>query len=228
VLKQYFTRLRGLHEIIFMVCILILSLSGNVANATVIGVSTSNVNPIVGESINVDLHISGLSTAPGASLSAFDLDILFDDNVFAFTGFSFIDPGLGHNQLELPEAGAFSFDGDVIDLGLGLLDAYGISGNSDSTLDAAQANEFRFLGLTFTAIAEAAYSSISIDLSDPFLFILDSTFDDLNVSYLPAEVDLSVSSEPSSVPEPSTLLLLAVGILLLLTNTWKRFITLGR
>jgi hypothetical protein len=158
---------------------LLLSLFSIVANAAVISANVSNTNPLIGETIGVNFGISGLSTAPGDSLSAFDLDILFDDSVFAFTGFSFTDLGSGSNQLDLPEINKFPFDGNVTVSGIGILDAYGLSGNSNTVLDTNQAGSFRFLGLTFTAIAEAPSSTISINLNDPLLLVLDSSFGDL-------------------------------------------------
>lgn len=179
------------------------------ANATEISVSVSNANPSVGDSVDVYFTISGLTSAPANSLSAFDFDILFDDTVLSFINASFDDPVLG-NQLDLPEASAFPFDGGVFDLGSGLLDAYGLSGNSDSVLDADQADQFRFLGLSFTAIAAGSVSAL-IDLSDPFLAVLDSGFSDLIVDYAPSQVDFTVSSGVAGVPEPGSLLLLAIG-----------------
>lgn len=204
-----------------LISALMLNLVTAAAYATAIDLSASSTHLTVGETFYVDFTISGLSGAPGDSLSAFDLDILFDDSVFSLTGFDFTDPVLGNNQLDLPEIGAFPFDGDVFDQGNGVLDAYGISGNSDSVLDADQAMDFRFLGLTFLTIAEASATSISMDLNDPSLLILDSYWGDLNVNYAPAQVDLTVSTSVP-VPEPATVLLVASG-LPFLSNRFRKY-----
>ena len=206
---------------VLVVSTLMLNLAANAAYATTIDISASNTNLTVGETFHVDFNISGLTNASGDSLSGFDFDILFDDSVFSLTGFDFTDPILGNNQLDLPEIGAWPFDGDVFDLGNGVLDVYGISGNSDLVLDADQATDFRFLGLTFLTIAEASSTSISIDLNDPSLLLLDSFWGDLNVNYESAQVDLTVSTN-APVPEPATILLFASG-LPFLSNRFRKF-----
>lgn len=219
-------QLSSFRNICFLLSVGMLNLASVPANAAIIDVSAPITNLTIGEHVYVDFNILGLTGAIGDSLSAFDLDILFDDSVFSFTGFDFTDPVLGNNQLDLPEIGAFSFYGNVFDPGNGVLDVYGVSGNSDLVLDADQANDFRFLGLTFLAIAETSSSGISINLTDPYLLVLDSDFGDLDISYAPAQVDIAVSSSAPStpVPEPSTLLLLTMGMPFLSSRIRKRFV----
>ena len=149
----------------YAVNILLLSVFSYSANAAIISMNTANTNLNIGDSFVVDFNISGLTSNIGDSLSAFDFDILFDHTALSFNGASFTNTGVD-NQLELAESGAWPFDGDVIDSGSGLLDAYGISGNSDSVLDSDQLTDFRFLGLEFTAIAATTSASISIDLNE--------------------------------------------------------------
>lgn len=112
--------------------------------------------------------------------------------------------------MDLPEVGAFPFDGAAFDLG-GVVDAYGVSGNLDFILDADQEDSFRFLGLSFTAVSETVSSSILVDLTDPFLLMLDSSFGDLSVDYSLSQVDINVSSA-TSVPAPGAFMLLAAGL----------------
>ncbi len=192
-----------------------------IAYAVTINIDTLDTSIVVGETVYIDFTISGLSSAPGDSLSAFDFDILFDDSVFLLTSFDFSDPILGNNQLDLPESGAWPFDGDVKDNGNGILDAYGVSGNTASFLDAYQASDFRFLGLTFLAVAEAPISSISIDLNDPSLLVLDSSWNDLNVNYASSQLDFTISTN-APVPEPATILLFATGLLPLLSKQLRK------
>lgn len=179
--------------------------------AAVIDLSVSNTNVNVGNSVEVNFGILGLTSAAGDSISGFDFDILFDSSVLSFTGASFNDPVLG-NQLDLPEIGAFSFIGNATDIGSGILDVYALSGNSDFILDVDQANAFRFLTLTFKALVSTSSTNIGIDINDPFLLALDSGFNDLAVSYGAIDVNLAISEpSPNSVPEPSILALLALG-----------------
>lgn len=195
--------------------------TGIIANAAIIDINASDTSLTVGETINIDFTISDLSGASGDSLSAFDFDILFDDSVFSLTSFNFLDPILGNNQLDLPEIGAWPFDGGVSDNGNGVLDAYGVSGNTDFVLDANQATDFRFLELTFLTIAEVPATSISIDLNDPSLLVLDSFWGDLNVNYASSQIDFTASTN-TPVPEPATVLLFAAGLPLLLNRCRKK------
>jgi hypothetical protein len=184
------------------------------ANASVISVNVSNSSLGIGDTVNVDFRISGLTRAIGDSLSGFDFDILYDEAAFSLTSYDFNDPVLG-NQLDLLEAFSLGFYGDVITTGGGVLDAYGVSGNSDWVLDSDQADEFSFLNLSFRAIAETSSSVFEIDLVDPNLLALDSMFNNLSVAYSPvsASVVVSDASTPTPVPEPATLLLFSMGLL---------------
>ncbi len=66
---------------LLILCFLITTFSLNIgsdfANAALIDVTASTADITLGEIINVEFEISGLSNSPGDSLSAFDLDILF-------------------------------------------------------------------------------------------------------------------------------------------------------
>ncbi|MGD8910089.1 MAG: hypothetical protein PVI92_12165, partial [Chromatiales bacterium] len=184
------------------------------ASAALIGVSASSTNVAVGDTVDINFDISGLSLAAGDSLSAFDFDILYDDSAFSFTGFSFADPLLG-NQLDLPIVGSLGFSGDVVAIGSGSLDAYGTSGNPGADLDADQVNGFRFLSLSFSAIAETSSCLFEIDLADPQLLVLDSDFGDLSVSYQSSGVAVAVSNS-ANVSEPGSVLLFVLGMMMLL------------
>ncbi len=54
-----------------------------------------------------------------------------------------MDPVTATNQLDLPEIDAFPFDGDVYEISNGVLDAYGVSGNTD-TIRYNASNRFPF------------------------------------------------------------------------------------
>lgn len=192
--------------------LLILSFYYSPTHAATISMSTTDTTVNVGDTFVVDFYISDLTSNAGDSLSAFDLDVLFDNTTLAYTGTNFTHTA-GDNQLEFTEVGSLPFDGAAFDLGAGLVDVYGISGNSDTVIDANQLDEFRFLGLEFTAIATTSFTSISIDLVDPALLLLDSGFNNLSKSFSSSQVNMTISSLPQfPVSEPGTLALFAALI----------------
>lgn len=184
------------------------------AHASTIGVSVSTSAPSVGETFVVDISIFGLTSASGDSLSAFDFDIVYDDGQLKLTDYGFDDPALG-NQLDLAEVGKLAFVGEVLDLGGGLLDVYGLSGNSDTVLDTDQATAFRFLTLSFQALAPTSSTAIYIDLNDPSLMVLDSGFGDLAYSFSSSGATVAVSDQRNNVPAPAPILLITAGMLLI-------------
>jgi hypothetical protein len=182
-------------------------------HSSTIGISVSKNAPLVGETFGVYFTVSGLTSATGDSLSAFDFDIIYDDSKLSLTGYGFDDPALG-NQLDLAEVGKFAFVGDLFDFGGGLLDVYGLSGNSDTVLDADQASAFRFLILSFQTLVPTSSTLIEIDLADPFLAVLNSGFGDLAYSFSSSGVTVTVSDQMNNVPEPTLILLFGTGLLL--------------
>jgi hypothetical protein len=197
----------------FLLLAIILILLAAACPSYAISISLNSIASVdVGEEFDVIFEIDGLTSASMDSLSAFDIDVLFDNTFLSLTGYSFVDSSTGINQLELTELGSLTFDGDVIDLGGGVIDAYGVSGNSDIVLDSNQAGTFTFLTLTFEALSAADNVAIGIDMNDPFLFFLDSWYGDLQIDTM-SFTSLQISDSNSApVPEPSTLLLIATGI----------------
>lgn len=189
----------------------------NGAHAAFIGLQASNTSLNVGDSVSISLEISGLSHTATDSLDAFDINLLFDNTAFDLTGYSFADPVLG-NQLDLPgDPLDFGFLGNASATG-GVVDAYGISGNDFSFLDANQATDFTFLTLVFKATAETVGSGFTLDLSDPTLSFLNTTYtDDLPVSYATITATVSVSNgSGGTVDEPSATVLVLTALLPLL------------
>lgn len=189
--------------------------------AAIINLTSNNTNLHKGDLFEVQLVISGLSSNIGDSLSAFDLDISFDSNVLSFTKANFSDSILG-NQLDLPEATAFPFFGGAFDLGNGILDVFGISGNSSTVLDTDQFDQFRFLNLSFIAIADTNSSSIFVDLNDPNLLTLDSGFNDLNTTFRNNKLNFFVST--TKLVEPNILWLIVFCIPIFLQNKARIFL----
>jgi hypothetical protein len=199
---------------ILSTALLVAALGMAPARAAVIDVSTPSNTLLVGDTVSVNFNISGLTAAPDASLSAFDLDIRFDQAAMQFTGFGFADPASGLNQLDLAEAGSFPFLGDAFING-SLIDAYGLSGNSAALLDAGQADSFTFLVLHFTAIATSPVSTVAIDLSDPAQLFVDSQAARLAATIGAPGVQFAINAAVPPVPEPAALPLFGVGLLVL-------------
>jgi hypothetical protein len=176
---------------------------GTAQGAGIVNVSASQNSVVLGGSFSLYFDISGLSPD---SLGAFDLDLNFDNSVLDLTGFSFDDPTTGQNQLDF--VGGLGFFGDAVDLG-GVVDAFGSSGNSPATLDAEQAENFRFLTLTFTTLALSSGTSLGVDLNDPTLTFVDAGNNFLNYSFGSAGATVAVTSPNGggTVPEPGALAL---------------------
>lgn len=178
--------------------------------AAVINLSASASSVAVGQSFQVDFRVSGLSAAAGDSLSGFDLNVLFDAAAVQLTGFSFFDASGSLNQLDLSEPGSFGFLGNALVSG-NSIDVFGLSGNSAATLDAGQADAFRFLSLNFKALAPSAGTAIGLDLSDPNLLFTDSGAGALPYTVNGDSVRLAIG-QGTPVPEPGTLLLLLAAL----------------
>jgi hypothetical protein len=179
-------------------------------HAATINLSTASATYTVGQSVTVDFRIGGLTGAANDSLSGFDLDVLFDSALLKLTGYGFTDPASNRNELDLPEAGSLGFNGDASANG-GRVDAFGVSGNSAAELDASQAGDFRFLTLTFEALAASGATAIQVDLADAGLLFLSSDFGDLDANFGAARVAFAIVPGGTQVPEPGSLALLLVG-----------------
>src|SRR5205809_960449 len=105
------------------------------AVADTISMSSSGDIAAVGDAVTIHFQIIGLTSGIFSSLSAFDINVLYDPKVLALTSFSFIDPASGLNQLDLAEPGAFPFLGAVDDPLTGVIDSFGVSGNTAGFLD---------------------------------------------------------------------------------------------
>lgn len=185
-----------------------------------ISIESSETRVAVGDAVFLDVRID---LDLDEILSAFDFDLSFEDSAFNFISASFVDPATGANQLDLPEVGAFGFVGDAFPLGGGVLDVFGVSGNTDNVLNINQVDNFLFARLEFRAIAEIISSPFSLITGDPSLAFLGADFLDLDIAFAPGVTTVSVGSSVA-VPEPGTiwLLLAAMPALLIVSHLRSR------
>lgn len=181
------------------------------ASAAAIDVTSSASMLTIGQGVDVNFNISGLSHAPGHSMSAFELDVLFDPAVLQLAGFAFSDGASGLNQLDFAESTSFGFLGAATASG-GAIAAFGLSGNSAAVLDSAQSDAFRFLRLRFASVTASAATSVAINTADPALLFADSDANRLPVDLRMPQVTLAVVSA-AAIPEPGSLLLLLIGMM---------------
>lgn len=153
-----------------------------------------------GSSTDVALVISGLTAGAAPSLSTFDLDVSFDPAVLDFGSATFGDPILG-DQLDLFGLGSLA----LATPGVGTVNLFELSFDLPSDIDALQAGSFTLATLTFNALAVGA-SDLGISINT----LGDSLGDPLSATVQGGSI---VSRGPSIVPEPSSLLLLVLGLL---------------
>lgn len=177
-----------------------LLLATSTSQAITIGFEPATQEVRVGTSVDERLVISGLGDGTAPSLSTFDLNISFDTALLAFSGVTFGDPNLG-DQLDLLGFGSITSVNDSI---AGTVNLFELSLDDPSDLDDLQAGSFTLAVLSFNALsAGTTVLDISvIDLGDALggLLVVDTQ-----------SGSVMVSSRP--VPEPSSLLLICIGLL---------------
>lgn len=152
-------------------------------------------------SFNVDVVISGLNAA-GEIVSAFDLDVAYDDSMLSATDVTF--------GSFLGDPLAFEAFTNVDLTTPGIVDFAELSLLFDFELASIQPDTFTLATLTFEA---TAFGTSSLIFSDGFDDIKGrSIFDGSN--FIPAilQIDSVGTANVSAVPEPGTILLLGSGL----------------
>jgi len=169
-----------------------------VARATpVVAVVPSATDVALGSWFDVAIRISGLDDGAAPSLGAFDLDFAYDPAVLVAASPSFGDPSLG-DQLDLMGFGPILGSSPN---GSGSLNLFEISFDPTDLLDSAQAGAFTLATIPFFAAA-AGTSALTITINA----LGDAT------GFVPIEA--GVVNGSVTVPEPGTLILLGLGLVI--------------
>lgn len=187
-----------------VIVLFVLGLFNPVQAIPVLSFDVSNSTPLLGDTVNVDIVISG-----AVNLFAFNIDMSFDSNVLSFSGIS-SGSFLGSGGLTLSSIlGSPGFDnstpGQIQDISDSLLGPVsGVSGNG--------------------ILATITFSVIAGGLSTLDLLNLNSLGGTELIDDNGQSISISGSSagSVSPVPEPKTLLLVAIGLgILALKKTYR-------
>ncbi len=167
----------------------LLLLTVGVAQAITISFEPAAQEVSLGSSVDVDVVISDLGDGAPPSLGAFDLDVGFSPTVLGFNSLIFGD------QLDILGLGSIQGFSEPM---LGTVNLFDVSLDSVADLNSLQAGSFVLAMLNFTALSKGT-SGLTITVND----LVDA-------SAAPLVADLQSASV--SVPEPSGLLLLGIGL----------------
>lgn len=148
----------------------VLLFATNASAAIILSAVPGFTDAVPGDTVTIDIVISGLDAGGPDSLGAFDLDMIYDPGALSVTGISM---GSMLGDFGLGEAIDFSFG----DLG-GVIDLAVVSLLFDFELDAMQPADFVLASIDFSVdvLALGAITEVSFGplvLSDAFGFELD-------------------------------------------------------
>ncbi len=189
-------------KLFIVLCAIGLSLSLN-ANAISIDLIANQTAINVGDNIEVQVRISGLSNANAPALGIYDVNFNYDASLFSFSSILWGDSTLG-NQLDLNSFGSLQDNNS----GLGWLSALEVSFDEVADLELLQAGEFTLFSVLLHAIAIGSgnFSLTTNALGDAYG----------NDLFTDTITGTTVDVRSISVPEPSSLLLL-LGMLAVIT-----------
>ena len=185
---------------VVLVVVVFFSLS---AFAATIGFEPVSQTVPVGESVSVDLVISGLGDGTSPSLAGFDLFIEYDPTILALSDVSFGDPDLG-DQLDVLFWGINDYD--VSTYAPGIEEIFELSWNPAADLVDQQAPSFVLATLTFDTLSVGTSPLEIVDPNPPFV-----------ASRLSDELGNALDFERESgsitpVPIPGTFILFGFGL----------------
>jgi len=162
--------------------IAVLLLASGIANANIV---LGFGNPVqTGNSIDINIVISGLGSGASSSISTYDLDVIFDSSHLSFLNASFGDSVLG-NQLDILGFGLNEADASVADAGV--LNIFEVSLDDAGELNDQPAESFTLATLTFGVLkADSSQLSFSVnDLGDADANFLTTDLTAVTVSTVP-------------------------------------------
>lgn len=169
------------------------------AHAVLLDFQSPSAAAVMGESVSVDIVVSGLGNFSPDSLGAFDVSVAYDPVVFAFSGYT-----LGAFLGDL--GSAESLDASLGDSG-GSLNIAQVSLLADADLHALQPGEFALATLDFDVLDLAIGATSQLSFAGPL-------FSDTGGGALPATSGgPAIFVGRAEVPNPSTVLLLLGGLL---------------
>jgi hypothetical protein len=183
---------------IFLIAALLASSAFQTANAYQLTFNPQTQSVVVGGNVAVDAVLSGLTSA-SQIVSAFDVSVDFNSSIVGFASSS-----LGTNFGSLASFANPTVSGSTISWNL-------TSAELDAALQTMQGDSVTLGTLNFSALT-AGSSPLSYSYSD--VTGLNSTA--LSPELLTGTINVTGTS-PGSVPEPSILMLMSLGVLGMLT-----------
>lgn len=202
-----------------LVC-LVLLLGAAPAQAILLAFAPSTQPVTSGSPTTVSLGIAGLDGA--TALGGFDLDISFNPSILSLRGVHFGDPGLLGDQLDLGRSGAVicspghdTFPTCPADLTGGMVNLLELSLDAAGALNAFQADSFILATFLFDTLSPGQ-SVLSVNR-----LVLADAFGGGLIADILQSGHITVAA-PNAIPAPSSLALLAAGMVMLMACSEKQ------
>jgi hypothetical protein len=169
------------------------------ANAVSIDLISNQTAVSIGDNVEVQVRISGLNDASAPSLGDYDVSFNYDTSLFNFSSIVWGDSLLG-NQVDLSGFGSLQ----DVSSGLGWLRVFELSFDDALDLELFQAGEFTLFRVLLNATAIG---------SGNFLLTTNAFGDAYGNDILIDAISGTTVNVGMSVPEPSSVLSLLLGVL---------------